>query len=174
MNRNQIALSSLRYCALLTLMAAIALPAAADAQLVSTPLEPGVYTCLREIIDRSPESYSLKLVSSHLLRLQIAHSNAVIIVEYVADNQVMISGVVARLGAHDAGTRERIGSRVADYNVGAAVGTLRLDATSGEISLEHRVNPRLVGPAAIARVIMLVGDAIVRQQTSLAELIASS
>ena len=174
MNRNRIARSSLRNVALLALMAALALPDAADAQLVSTPLEPGVYTYLREIVDRSPDRYSLTLVSSRLLRLQTVHSNALTVVEYVADNQVLISGVIARAGALDAGTRERIDRRISDYNIGAAVGTLRLDEESGEITLEHRVNPRLVGPACIARVIMLVSEAIARQQIGLAELIASS
>lgn len=170
MKSNSIHVSIMRAIALVALTIGALFPASVSAQLVSTPLEPGVSSYLREIIGSTPERYSLSIVDNTRLTLQSANRQSVTTVERVADDQIRISGTVAGSEMLKAVDRRRIEQAIDHFNATAGVGTLRFDATTGTITLEHHVDPERVGRPSIARLIILVTDALAREQSDLAAL----
>ena len=172
MNSNSSRTFFRRAATLAILALVIVLPGSASAQLVSTPLEPGVSSFIREIIDSSPARYSLMIHDNDLLTLKALDGRAQTTVEQVADDQIRISGTVVESSTLTSLTRQRIERAISDYNAGAGVGTLAFDGASGTIRLEHRVDPRRVSPSAIAKVVVMMSDALAREQSDLAALMA--
>jgi hypothetical protein len=140
------------------------------AQLVSSPLEPGLYSFLKE--STSSESYSITLVDdAHLLMARTAGS-ATVSIENVAPDNIVISGVVATLVIQNEGVLRDLQRKIDDYNFSAPIGTLRLDPQSGVLVMEHRLNPKNVGPAAMAKAAVRFYDVLVRLQQRFTEKLA--
>jgi hypothetical protein len=83
--------------------------------------------------------------------------------------QVTISGTVAHLGSLAPALRNRIMQEIALFNFSSSVGTLHVDEKTGEVTMQHNLNPRVVPVAAIAQVATRFGDSVIRQSQALAQ-----
>jgi hypothetical protein len=132
------------------------------AQLVSTPLEAGMYTFLKEMA--SPLTFSVQLVDDN--HLAMVHPNGVVgtSIAYLAPDNVVISGTVADLVIQNEGVLRDLQSKIDDYNFSGPIGTLKLDPKSGRLTMEHRLNPRYAGPADMAKVAVKFFETLGRLQ----------
>lgn len=66
---------------------------------------------------------------------------------------VTLSGRVGRLGE-----REDLRQHIAMFNFSSSVGTLNVNERTGEVTIEHHLNPRLVSLPAMAQAASLFGQ----------------
>lgn len=105
-----------------------------SAQLTSSPLEPGLYNQMQF------DGAHVTLIDDSTMRYWD------VTIQWESSEQITLSAEIAQLQP----TTDAVEARIADYNVGGAVGTLRIEERSGTILLEHHLNPRLSNTAQIA------------------------
>ena len=77
------------------------------------------------------------------------------------------AGKVAELGKLAPEIRQKVMKQIALFNFSSTVGTLHVDENTGEVTLRHNVNPRMVPAAAIAQVATQFTNSIVLQSRML-------
>ena len=132
------------------------------AQLVSTPLEAGMYTYLKET--SSQHSYSVTLVDNNRLKMVPMAGGGSAWIEYLAPDNIEIRATVGTLVIQNELSLRDLQSGIDEYNMSAPVGTLKLDSKSGVLTMEHRMNPKHVGPTAMAKVAVKFLEALLRLQ----------
>lgn len=140
------------------------------AQLVSSPLEAGMYSYLKETA--SPQSYSITIIDNSRLVMARPTGALNVSIEYLAPDNILISGTVATLVIHNEGVLLDLQRKIDDYNFSGPVGTLKLDPRTGLLTMEHRLNPKAVGPAVMARVAVKFFEVIGRLQQRFTEKLA--
>lgn len=71
---------------------------------------------------------------------------------------VTLSGVVGKLDKMSSERRDAVMQRIAYFNFSSGVGTLGYNKSTGEVTMQHHLNPRYVSPANIAHVASSFGD----------------
>ena len=114
--------------------------APAVAQIVSSPLEPGVYDYL---------------MSNGASRIELVSDKKMIVsrvtVELVSDEQMTLKAEVTRLEDASFSQCYDLRSRIGEYNVNGAVGTMSVEGAS--VVLVHHLNPRLSNVGQLANAI---------------------
>ncbi len=80
---------------------------------------------------------------------------------------VTLVGFVASLRNLSPEQKEQLLKKVAFYNFSSPVGTLLVDSETGDITMEHHLNPRHVSPSSMATVASRFGDAVRSESQSL-------
>jgi hypothetical protein len=105
-----------------------------------------------------PASYSLELPNSN--EMIVAGRTRV---TYVSLEQITISGIVGKVEM-SARALNRVRKMIAEYNTSAPVGSMRFDESTGIVTMQHSVNPKLVKLPAISTTVLAFSDAL-RQQS---------
>ena len=129
----------------------IVLAATASGQLTSSPLEPGLYDCLRA------RTRNVVLVSDKAM--QFARTN----VDWKSPVQITLRSVIAHYECQSDETQRRIAAKVDEYNSSAGVGTLSFDEASGDVVMVHHLNPTLSNVDRMADVVEMFNDAANQQ-----------
>lgn len=99
----------------------------------------------------------------------------VAVIRQLSDQEVMIQGRVASLNALSAAEKEEVQRRVSEYNTsGSSVGTLSYNEASGELLLEHRVNPQQNSAKEMAAVVVRFSDEARRQSKEFSSMLVAS
>jgi hypothetical protein len=133
---------------------------AADAQLGSSPLDPGLYDYL--------------LINSEARVAAVGERTLVVSgikAELVGPEQITISAVIADLRQLSPAEREAAERAIDDYNVNGAVGTLT--ATAGTLRLVHHFNPEIAMPMQIADAIEVFRKTVDEQRANFARRLAA-
>jgi hypothetical protein len=140
-----------------TLAAALMLTLTAStfAQLTSSPLEPGLYDAMKR-------TTNVILISNDVMRLGTTR------IEYVSPEQVTISAVVGMVSGGSVGRVEKL---VGSYNDHATLGTMTIDE-DGMVRIYQNVNPKQVGIAGTARLVMIFNDVERQQRAAFDEYLA--
>jgi hypothetical protein len=122
---------------------------------------------LADQLDRQSSGYRTELESDGLHLRDASTVNEVLAVHQIGGQQVTISGVVASLNKLSPDVRRQTLRRIALFNFSSPVGTLVVDAKTGEVTMEHNLNPRQVSIPAMAQVATMFGKTIRRQSNAL-------
>ena len=132
------------------------------AQLVSTPLDAGMQTFVKEA--SALHGYTVTPIDDYRLKVSAPSGDAAAWIEYLADDDIRVSGTVGTFVIqNELGLRD-LQSRIDEFNASAPVGTLKFDSKSGILTMDHHMNPRHVGPTAMAKVTMKFLETLVRLQ----------
>jgi hypothetical protein len=93
----------------------------------------------------------------------------VLTVSQVDAQQVTITGVVAKLNKLSAARKHDIQQRIDYFNFSSAVGTLDMDNKTGQVTMEHHLNPRYVSASSIVNVAMRFSDVVRAESEVLAQ-----
>jgi hypothetical protein len=147
---------------ILTLVALLLLGiTAADAQITSSPLEPGMYDWLK-----SRHAPGVQLLDNTRMTLPTLSA------EWISPEQITLTAVVAEFGSMTETLRSRIERRVSEYNVNAPVGTLVV-VDGGTIRMIHFLNPKLSTPSQMAVALATFDAALEEQRKSFDRAMAS-
>jgi hypothetical protein len=124
---------------------------------------------LRNVSDQlsTTRGYRVELRSDGLHMNDASTGNEVLAMRQMNPQQVMISGKVAELGKLAPEIRQKVMKQIALFNFSSSVGTLYVDEKTGEVTLQHNVNPRTVPAAAIAQVATQFTNSVVLQSRML-------
>jgi hypothetical protein len=151
---------------MLGLMAAFAVTTfSATAQITGPDL-------LRGVSDRLGSEkvlYRVEVSNDGIRLTDPASGREVLSMREVNSQQLSISGTIGQLSDLSTEVRQKLVEQIALFNFSSAVGTIVLDEESGEITMHHNVNPRVVTASAIAQVASRFGDSVVEQSRVLAQ-----
>lgn len=82
---------------------------------------------------------------------------------------VTLSGVIARLNNLSPERRHEVMQRIAFFNFSSPVGTLGFNNSTGEVVMEHHLNPRYVSASSIASVAGRFNDVARNEATLLVQ-----
>lgn len=109
--------------------------------------------------DFSSNGYTVE-AGSNSMRMKDASGHLVFTVSQVNPQTVTLTSVVARMRKLNAEERNRLQQQIAFFNFSSSVGTLWFDNSTGEVTMEHHLNPRFVSPASIAKIAASFGDMV--------------
>ena len=109
--------------------------------------------------DFSSNGYTVEAGSNSML-MKDASGHVIFTVSQVNPQTVTLSSVVARMRKLSTEERARLQQKIAYFNYSSAVGTLWFDNTTGEVTMEHHLNPRFVSPATMAKIAANFGDMV--------------
>jgi hypothetical protein len=109
--------------------------------------------------DFSSNGYTVEAGANSML-MKDASGNLVFTVSQVNPQTVTLSSVVARLRKLTAEERTLLQQKIAFFNFSSSVGTLWFNNATGEVTMEHHLNPRYVSPATMAKIAASFGDMV--------------
>ncbi len=113
--------------------------------------------------------YSIVSGTNTVLVKDVESGRTLFVVKDVNQQTITLSSVVASLRQLSPESRDRMLKQISQYNFSSAVGTLWYDNATGEVTMEHHLNPRLVSSANIVSVANRFGDAVRAEKTVLAQ-----
>jgi len=139
---------------IITLAAALlTLTSSTFAQLISSPLEPGLYDFMKS-------RTNVSLVDDNHMNAGVAE------IAWVSAEQITITATVATVS-----DRARAEKMIALFNESSSVGTLRIE--NGTIVMTHSVNPKLARQPEIAQVVAAFNSEYARQSAKFAQPMAA-
>ncbi|MEO5929391.1 MAG: hypothetical protein ABIR47_05630 [Candidatus Kapaibacterium sp.] len=112
-------------------------------------------------------SYKVSLVNDAIVMTDAHTGVRVCTVRQESSQKITLSCVVTRLDGVSAEKKQRIQRKIALFNFSSAVGTLWYDSRTGEVILEHFLNPRQVSPVNMASVAARFGETYRAQAATL-------
>jgi hypothetical protein len=100
--------------------------------------------------------------------IDAATGREICMLRQVNPRQVIITGTVANLSNLSRDERSAAMRKIALFNFSSSVGTLWFDERTGDVCMEHKINPQLVSIPSIARVASLFGSTVRSQTVMLA------
>lgn len=138
-----------------TVMAGLFFASSAFAQLTGPSLLQAVSNDLSRLPDTRVEQRGNSLV------LRDSRTNAEIFTVSESGAQIVtLSGVVGDIGTMSSERKQMVEQHLAYFNYSSAVGTIALDNQSGQVTMYHHLNARLVSPANIVNVAQHFTDAM--------------
>ncbi len=117
---------------------------------------------LRAQLDRQ-NTYRVEAATDRIRLLDPTSGREILSLRQTSPQTIMLSGVVGKIDRATTAQRLRAEQRIALFNFSSPVGTLTLNERSGQVTMEHALNPRLVPAAAMAHVAALFGEAVQNQ-----------
>jgi hypothetical protein len=125
-----------------------------------------IYGSLNSAIAKSSGAYKAEMRADHIVLFDGASGSELGTIRKIADNQINLSGTVGNVGSVSGEARAEVKRQIDDFNMGgSSLGTLRLQESTGDITLEHKIDPTRSSADEIAKVAMMFGDKA-RQQTT--------
>ncbi|MBS1912992.1 MAG: hypothetical protein JST22_13480 [Bacteroidetes bacterium] len=145
-------------------MAFIALIVAVPAHAQSTGA-----SLLHEIGDNmtSHPEYTAVVGTNTVLIKDVTTGATLFVVKETNAQTITLSSVVATVHSLTPDSRARLLRRISQFNFSSPVGTLWYDNASGNVTMEHHLNPRMVSQSGIMNVAVRFGDAVRAQQIAL-------
>jgi hypothetical protein len=109
--------------------------------------------------DFSNNGYTVESGSNSML-MKDASGNIIFSVSQVNPQTVTLTSVVARTRKLTSEQESMLQRKIAHFNISSSVGTLWLDNATGEVTMEHHLNPRFVSPATMAKIAANFGDLV--------------
>jgi len=122
---------------------------------------PSALSAIRD--DFSSNGYTVEQ-GSNTVMMKDAAGNIVFTVYQVNSQTVTLTSVVAHLKKLSAEQRAKLQRRIAYFNYSSPVGTLWFDNATGDVTMEHHLNPRYVSPATMVTVAASFGDMVRTQE----------
>src|SRR4051812_44759572 len=118
---------------------------------------PSALNAIRD--DFSNNGYTVEAGSNSVL-MKDASGNTIFTVSQVNPQTITLSSVIAHLHQLSAEQRTQLQRRIAFFNYSSSVGTLWYNTATGEVTMEHHLNPRFVSPATMVKVAASFGDMV--------------
>jgi hypothetical protein len=114
-------------------------------------------------------NYKVSLAHDAITMTDARTGATVCTVRQESSQKITLSCVVASLKGLPAEQKQRALKKIALFNFSSAVGTLLYDNRTGEVTMEHFLNPRQVTPVSMASVAARFGETYRAQAASLTE-----
>ncbi|MDB5034473.1 MAG: hypothetical protein JWQ98_1714 [Chlorobi bacterium] len=114
-------------------------------------------------------SYKVSLANDAIIMTDARSGVTVCTVRQESSQKITLSCVVARLKGLSAEKRQQLQRKIALFNFSSAVGTLWYDSRTGEVTMEHFLNPRQVSPVSMASVAARFGETYRAEVASLTD-----
>ncbi len=131
----------------------------------STVAMENLYGSLDQALGKSNAGHRAEMRADHIVLLDGASGSELGTIRAVGSDQMSISGIVANVGNVSGEAKARVQQQIDEFNLTSSVGTLKLQEATGDITLEHNVDPRRSNADQIAGVAVSFGDKA-RQQSS--------
>jgi len=102
--------------------------------------------------------YSVESGSNTVVMKDASTGTMVFTVSQVNSQTITLRGVVASMRNLTPEQRTQLQRRIALFNYSSHVGTLWLDNATGEVTMEHHLNPRHLSPSTMATIATSFGD----------------
>lgn len=124
-----------------------------------------IYGSLTTALNSSSGGYQAEMRSDHIVLLDAANGSELGTIRKIADNQINLSGIIGNVGAVSGEAKDRVMSQINEFNERSGVGTLKLQESTGDVMLEHKVDPQRTSADDIAKLVVKFGEKA-RQQTA--------
>lgn len=122
-----------------------------------------IYGSLNTAIGSTSSDLKAEMQNGKIALMDTKSKSEIAKISKVSDSEIAITSVVARLGALPAEQKANISRQVEEYNMSSSVGTMTLQP-NGDVTMEHKLNPRENNADQIAKVAVTFGDKT-RQQS---------
>jgi hypothetical protein len=125
-----------------------------------------IYGSLTNALGNSSGGYQAVMRADHIVLIDAASGSELGTIRKIADNQINLSGIVGNVGPVSGDIREKVMSRINEFNDRSGLGTLKLQEATGDVVLEHKVDPQRTSADDIAKLAVKFSEKA-RQQTAL-------
>lgn len=122
----------------------------------NAPNMESIYGSLNNAIGSTGSGWQAEMRNGQIA-LKDSKSQTEATISKVSDNEISITSVVAKLGALPAEQKENVSRQIQDFNTSSSVGTMKLQP-NGDVTMEHKLNPRENNADQIAKVAVTFGD----------------
>ncbi len=132
------------------------------AQLTGAPILNSIGNNLADV-----GGYSVVTGTNTVLVRDAESGRTLFVMKEVNQQTITLSSVVASLRTLTPEQKDRLLRHIAMFNISSAVGTLWLDQSTGQVTMQHHLNPRLVSQAGLVNTAVRFGDAVRAEQVRL-------
>ena len=116
-----------------------------------------IYGSLNNAIASTSSDWKAEMQNGQITLVDTKSQNQVATISKVSDNEISIRSVVASLGALPAEQKTNVSRQIDEFNMSSSVGTMKLQP-NGDVTMEHKLNPRENNADQIAKVAVTFGD----------------
>ncbi len=146
------------------------LATAAIAAFLATPAfaqtGPSLLTSLRDDLAKQT-TFKVELQSNAVTLKDNRTGSEVFTMREMNPQTVTLSGVVTSLEKVAPERKQEVMQKIAQFNVSSPVGTMVVDNKTGEVTMHHHLNSRLVSRSGMVNVATRFGDAVREEATVL-------
>lgn len=124
-----------------------------------------IYGSLNRVLGKSTAGYRAEMRNDHIVLLDGASGTELGTIRTVGADQMTLSGIVGNVGPVAGEAKSRVQQQIDEFNESSSVGTLRLQEATGDLTLEHKIDPRRSSADEIAKVAVTFSDKA-RQQSA--------
>ena len=124
-----------------------------------------IYSSLEQALGSSASGNRAEMRADHIVLLDGASGSELGTIRTVGADQMSLSGTVGNVGPVSGEAKNRVQQQINEFNESSSVGTLKLQEATGDVTLEHKIDPRRSSADEIAKVAVTFSEKV-RQQTA--------